>query len=386
MDLFGVESWRSAPGRCARASSCAGSTNWRRAVTTERRTGGAARRPAWTARHDRAAPSAARAAPRPGSPARCAVAHAHRARPRPTGRRRITPRTAPRSPGPHRRTLFPVAEPVRAHPGCEGRPVHGLGLPGVDGDGLRDRRAPRLRRRRGHGLDRPGQPGHRGAAPALRLPPDADPRRARALPADHPAGVVHRPVGQAPAGPGRPPRGWARRTVVVHPPFRWQRQYARDFVARHLADGGRDGRAVRRREHVPVALPRPRDARVRPRLGRHQGRLPALHGRPLAHRDRPHRRPGDGRPDGRPARATSTSPTAAAPPRTSTWSPAAAPSPAPSCWSGSPRTGFDGHVVIEVNTRRAMSARRARGRPRRGPGLHPAAPGRRRRRGTPPAR
>ncbi len=38
-------------------------------------------------------------------------------------------------------------------------------------------------------------------------------------------------------------------------------------------------------------------------------------------------------------------------------------------------TGFDGHVVIEVNTRRAMSAAETRGRPRRGAGLHPPAPG-----------
>ena len=79
-------------------------------------------------------------------------------------------------------------------------------------------------------MDRPRQPGHRGAAPALRLPRRPDPRRARALSADHPARLVHRPLGQAPARPQPPPRSWARRTVVVHPPFRWQRQYARDFV------------------------------------------------------------------------------------------------------------------------------------------------------------
>ena len=119
---------------------------------------------------------------------------------------------------------------------------------------------------------------------------------------------------------------------------------------------GRDGRAVRRREHVPVALPRPRDARLRARLGPHQRRLPALHRRPVAHRDRPHGRPGDGGPDGRPARRMSTSPTATAPTRTSTWSRAAARQPCAELLERLAATGFDGHVVVEVNTRRAMSA------------------------------
>ncbi len=88
-----------------------------------------------------------------------------------------------------------------AHSRCEGRAVDGLGVSGVDGDGLRDRRAPGLRRRRGDGVDRPRQPGHRGAAQAVGLPRGAGAGRARTVSADHPARVVHRPVGQAPAGP-----------------------------------------------------------------------------------------------------------------------------------------------------------------------------------------
>ena len=51
-------------------------------------------------------------------------------------------------------------------------------------------------------------------------------RDPRAVPADHPAGVGHRPVGQAASGPRRRPSASAPSTVVVHPPFRWQRDYA----------------------------------------------------------------------------------------------------------------------------------------------------------------
>ena len=42
------------------------------------------------------------------------------------------------------------------------------------------------------------------------------------------------------------------RVVVVHPPFRWQRDYARDFVPA-WPGCRRDRRAVRGREHVPAA-------------------------------------------------------------------------------------------------------------------------------------
>ncbi len=144
-------------------------------------------------------------------------------------------------------------------------------------------------------------------------------------------------------------------TVVVHPPFRWQRQYARDFVTGIWRMADETDVRFARREHVPLALPRPRDARVRPRLGRHEGRLPALHDRPQRTPRRPAATPWRWSTAWATASATSTSPTATAPTRTSTWSPAAARSPAPSCSNGSRVTGFDGHVVIEVNTRRAMS-------------------------------
>ena len=57
--------------------------------------------------------------------------------------------------------------------------------------------------------------------------------------------------------------------------------------------------------------------------------------------------------DGRPARARAHRRRHRRWPRTSTWCPAAAPSRAASCWSGWPRDGFAGSVVVEVNTRRA---------------------------------
>ncbi len=42
--------------------------------------------------------------------------------------------------------------------------------------------------------------------------------------------MVHGPLDQAAPGAGGR-RETGASTVVVHPPFRWQRQYARDFVA-----------------------------------------------------------------------------------------------------------------------------------------------------------
>ena len=73
-------------------------------------------------------------------------------------------------------------------------------------------------------------------------------------------------------------------TVVVHPPFRWQRDYARDFregIARH---GRRDRRAVRGREHVPAAGARPRGVGLPADMGRRRRRraVPRLHPGPVA--------------------------------------------------------------------------------------------------------
>ena len=88
------------------------------------------------------------------------------------------------------------------------------------------RRRPRLRRGRGDGLDRSGQPGPRRAGRLCRSTTASRARRARAHAAGHPAGLGPRAVGQGGpvvrAGPWRS----GPRTVVVHPPFRWQREYA----------------------------------------------------------------------------------------------------------------------------------------------------------------
>ena len=44
-------------------------------------------------------------------------------------------------------------------------------------------------------------------------------------------------------------------TVVVHPPFRWQREYSRDFVLGLKRMGEETGHPLRGREHVSVARP-----------------------------------------------------------------------------------------------------------------------------------
>ena len=128
----------------------------------------------------------------------------------------------------------------------EGRAVHRLVLPGDLHDRVRDGRRPRLRRRRGDGLDRPGEPGPGRAA-----------RPVRALTACRCSRSTRRAC-CSPSGCGRPTRGpscsapseAAERvgapTVVVHPPFRWQRDYARGFVDGPGADAGRDRRASSR--------------------------------------------------------------------------------------------------------------------------------------------
>ena len=70
----------------------------------------------------------------------------------------------------------------------------------------------------------------------------------------------------------------------------------------------------------------------------------------------PQRRAGDGRRGWATGSATSTWRTATGPARTSTWCPGAARQPCAELLEALAAGGFDGHVVIEVNTRRAMSA------------------------------
>ena len=124
---------------------------------------------------------------------------------------------------------------MRGRVGRSTCPGHGSGCP-------RPRSTPRaspppsssppawLRRGRDHGLDRPAHPG--GGRAAHACPSCTASRCCRCT----------RPPCWSPSGSGAPTRG--RRstgrstladeldadTVVLHPPFRWQRDYARDFV------------------------------------------------------------------------------------------------------------------------------------------------------------
>ena len=84
-------------------------------------------------------------------------------------------------------------------------------------------------------------------------------------------------------------------TVVLHPPFRWQRDYAREFV---------DGVALRERETgirlavenmFPWRREEPRVPRLPPRLGPGAAALRQRDPRPLAHGDGGLGRPPDGR-------------------------------------------------------------------------------------------
>ena len=104
-----------------------------------------------------------------------------------------------------------------------------------------------------------------------------------------------------------------RRTVVLHPPFRWQRRYAGQF-ADEVARAGRARRGrARRREHVPGDPLRGAHRALQPGLRPHRGRPRALHARPVAHRGRGRRRARHARPDGRGAHPR--------PPRRRQWRP-----------------------------------------------------------------
>ena len=110
--------------------------------------------------------------------------------------------------------------------------------------------------------------------PARRAPRRAGAGRARALPGRHPARVGRRPDRPHPPLGGRGRQRSARTTVVLHPPFRWQRRYAAAVRRR----GGPRGRGRRRRagrgEHVPGGA-RPRAHRaLQPGLRPHRGRPP----------------------------------------------------------------------------------------------------------------
>ena len=221
--------------------------------------------------------------------------------------------------------------------------------------GLRDGRRPRLRRRRGDGLDRPGQPGPGRAArrcrtgsacrccaihaPCLLLTQrvwSTDPwtklQRAQ---------VAAERVGAA--------------TVVVHPPFRWQREYARELRRRAAPDAERDRRDLRGGEHVPVAGAQPGGRGLPAALGPARARLPGHHARPLAHRGLGVGRGAGRRGAGRPAAAR-------APRRRLGLEQGRAPGARPrrpavrrGAGAAGPRRLRRARVVLEVNTRRAVN-------------------------------
>ena len=143
---------------------------------------------------------------------------------------------------------------------------------------------------------------------------------------------------------------------MVHPPFTWQRDYARDF-----ADGlatvcaTRFPGSLRGGEHVPGADGRAASScRTRPGWDPTEAgydaytldlsHCAASHSDALAMADR-----------WAPAWPTCTSATAPARAATSTWCPAGAPSPARELLRSLAGRGFTGSVAVEVATRGAKS-------------------------------
>ena len=239
---------------------------------------------------------------------------------------------------------------------------------------LRLRRAAGLRRRRGDGRHRRASARRPRRCAQLSDYHEMPVVRVHAPPADHPAGLGHRPVGQA--------RAVARDGAATSAPT-WSSCTRRSAGSGSTPRASSTGWRLARRERAsrfavenmyPVAGARSREMQVYlPGWDPVSRGLRQRHDRPVPRR---HRRLGRRSrwPSGSATGcATSTWPTAPAPPRTSTWSRAAAPSPAPRSSRRWRSSGFDGHVVLEVITRRRAPSR-TRGRPRRGARLRPAAP------------
>ena len=148
------------------------------------------------------------------------------------------------------------------------RPVDRLDLPRVHGARVRLGRSGGVRRRRGDGRHRRAEPADR-RGPAAVGPPRAC-RSARSTPpaCSSPSGCGAPSRGASSSAPRRWPRRWAPSVVVVHPPFRWQREYAAGLRRRHRRARGVHRHRLRGREHVPLAGRRPApDGDVPPRLG-----------------------------------------------------------------------------------------------------------------------
>ena len=129
----------------------------------------------------------------------------------------------------------------------------------------------------------------------------------------------------------------ARSAVVVHPPFRWQRQYARDFVKGIGRMEGETDVRFAVENMYPLALPRPAVSPRTPPAG-DQSRRRSTGTSPSTCRTRRCPSPTPSRWPGRSTTgsATSTWPTASARRATSTWCRAGATSRARSCWNASP--------------------------------------------------
>ena len=210
-------------------------------------------------------------------------------------------------------------------------------------------------------MDRPGEPGRRRSCGGLGR------RHRRAGVAVHAPCLLitqrvwsHRPVGAAQSGVEAAPRSSARAIVVVHPPFRWQREYARDSSTASRRMDEETDVAFAVENMYPVACRGARDRRVRTRLGPHRrglsgtsrstSRTPPSRARtPWRMADAP-RRPARARPPGRRQRLGQGRAPGARPRHAAVRGAAGAAGPA---------AGSSGTVVLEVNTRRASYAPRS---------------------------
>ena len=166
-------------------------------------------------------------------------------------------------------------------------------------------------------------------------------------------------------------------TVVVHPPFRWQRRYAEGFSASRWPSSRPSSDVMVAVENMfPFRADRFFGAgqtsieRMRKRGGRPgpgisafapsydplDGEPRPLHAGPVAHRDGGHRRDRHGQAGWATAWCTCTCATAAARRPTSIWCPAAAPSPPSKICEMLAAGGFSGHVILEVTTSGARTA------------------------------
>ena len=146
--------------------------------------------------------------------------------------------------------------------------------------------------------------------------------------------------------------------VVVHPPFRWQREYTRGFEE-GIAKMSEETDVIFAVENMfPIRAGRQRDLRLRAALGSDQARRPERDARPVAHRrlrlrrdrdgQRP-RRPAGAHPPGRRHRRVERPGARRAP------GPGRGKQPCAELLRGIAATGYQGMVVAEVNTRHAAT-------------------------------